>query len=159
MMYVTFFLSFFACNTKTTELSEELTSQIVKQVVSELESSAQEQLIAENIKELIQEEVKKTSETPKFDPVQHRKNLLSNTKSNRQFSELYVRVSGIDAYPKSNFKSRMEAAGRSKLRTHAQSKDVSVSSLNMEEMKVERATCNDKTNTCAANFRLKYQLN
>ena len=159
MMYVTFFLSFFACNTKTTELSEELTSQIVKQVVSEIESSAQEQLSAENIKELIQEEVKKTAETPKFDPVQHRKNLLSNTKSNRQFGELYVRASGIDAYPKSNFKSRMEAAGRSKLRTHAQSKDVLLSSLNMEDMKVERATCNDKTNTCSANFRLKYKLN
>ena len=159
MIFVTFFLSFFACNTKTTEISEELTTQIVKQVVSELESSAQEQLSAENIKELIQEEVKKTAETPKFDPVQHRKNLLSNTKSNRQIGELYVRVSGIDSYPKSNFKSRMEAAGRSKLRTHAQSKDVPLSSLNMEDMKVERATCSDKTNTCSANFRLKYQLN
>ena len=159
MMYVTFFLSFFACNTKTTEISEELTSQIVKQVVSELESTAQEQLSVENNKDLIQEEVKKNAETPKFDPVQHRKKLLSNTKSNRQFGELYVRASGIDAYPKSNFKSRMEAAGRSKLRTHAQSKDVPVSSLNMEDMKVERATCSDKTNTCSANFRLKYQLN
>ena len=53
---------------------------------------------------MIQEEVKKTAETPKFDPVQHRKNLLSNTKSNRQIGELYVRVSGIDSYPKATLK-------------------------------------------------------
>ena len=158
MIFVTFFLSFFACNTKTTEISEEVTTQIVKQVVSELESSAQDNSV-QKILRIDQEEVKKTAETPKFDPVQHRKNLLSNTKSNRQIGELYVRVSGIDSYPKSNFKSRMEAAGRSKLRTHAQSKDVPLSSLNMEDMKVERATCSDKTNTCSANFRLKYQLN
>jgi hypothetical protein len=163
LYFSSIFLSLFACQKETDQLSEEVTSQIVNQVVqevlSELEALPQNQITTENIKELIQEEIQKNANTPKFDPVKHRQDLLSNNKTNRQFGELYVRVTGIDAYPKNNFKSRMESAGRSKIRSHAQSKNIPVSSLDMEDMKVQKATCDDGANRCSANFRLKYKLN
>ena len=157
------FLSLFACQKEPAQISEELTAQIVnqvvKEVVSEMEVLPQNQITTENIKEFIQAEVQKSTETPTFDPVKHREELLSNTKTNRKFGELYVRVTEIDAYPKSNFKSRMESAGRSRLRSQAKYKNIPISSLDMDKMKIQKATCDDESNRCSANFRLKYKIN
>ena len=161
-MLFSLFISFFACQSDPTELSEQVTNQIVQQVVKEVVAeleSTQSQISTEVMKNVIQEEISKQnaqSDGPKFDPEAHRKELMSDRKSNRTSGEFYVRVTGVDAYPKSNFKSRMESAGRSKLKQHAQSKNIPTSSIDFGSMEVKQATCDGSS--CSANFRASYRI-
>ena len=161
-MLFSLFFSFFACQSGSSELTEQVTNQIVQQVVKEVTAeleSAQKQISSEITKTEIREEVQnKDSQLtgPKFDPETHRNDLMSERKSNVKSGELYVRVTGVAAHPKSNFKSRMEAAGRSKLREHAQSKNIPISAIDMDKMKVKKAKCDGST--CSANFSTPYLI-
>ena len=145
------FFSFFACqNTPSEALKSEAITEVDK-VTKETEIDSNQ------IKKTLDVDVKSLQkEKPVFDPVKHRHELLSNTKSNQTSGELYVRVTGVDAHPKSNFKARMERAGRSKIRKQAQYKDVPLSSIDMESLEVRKASCNDRANTCSANFKVRY---
>ena len=166
-MFFSLFFSFFACQSGSSELSEQVTNQIVQQVVKEVTAeleSAQKHISTETIKTAIQEEIQKKDtqqkdtqlSSPKFDPETHRKDLMSDRKSNQKAGELYVRVTGVAAYPKNNFKSRMEAAGRSKIREQAQIKNIPISAIDMDDMKVKKAKCDGST--CSANFLASYLI-